>query len=95
MTVLDAIGISGGVPINAKAAKVRVLRNKNGENMIEPIDLSEMEDLSKAQAYLLPNDVIYIEPGINADFFSEISPIVTTASSIIVIYAFFVNLNKK
>ncbi len=95
MTVLDAIAISGGMPVNSRSAKVRILRNDKGDNMIESIDLSEMKDLAKAQSYVIPNDVIYIEPGINADFFSEISPIITTVSSIIIIYAFFVNLNNK
>jgi len=95
ITVLEAIGLSGGMPVNAKSKKVRVLRNYKGENMIEALDLSDLSDLPKAQSYILPNDVIYIEPGINAEFFSEISPIVTTASSLIVIYAFFINLNSK
>ncbi|MBK8681432.1 MAG: polysaccharide biosynthesis/export family protein [Bacteroidetes bacterium] len=94
LTVLDAIGQAGGIPENARSSKIKILRTVNGEKLTEEIDLSGIEDINKAQAYVMPNDIIYIEPGLNAHFFREISPIITTVSSIVVIYAFFANLNK-
>lgn len=94
ITVLDAIGQAGGVPENARSSKIKIIRTVNGESLTEEIDLSGMEDIKKAKSYVKPNDIIYIEPGINAHFFREVSPIITTVSSIVVIYAFFANLNK-
>ena len=94
ITVLDAIGQAGGIPENARASKVKVLRVVDGVSLTENIDLSGIEDIQKAKSYIIPNDIIYIEPGINAHFFREVSPIITTVSSIVVIYAFFANLNQ-
>lgn len=94
ITVLDAIGQAGGIPENARSSKIKILRTVNGESLTEEIDLSGIDDLKKAKSYIMPNDIIYIEPGINAHFFREVSPIITTVSSIVVIYAFFANLNK-
>ncbi len=94
ITVLDAIGQAGGLPENTKTSSIKVLRTVNGETQTEQLDLSGIDDILKAESYIHPNDIIYIEPGINAHFFREISPIVTTVSSIVVIYAFFANLNK-
>lgn len=94
ITVLDAIGQAGGIPENARSSKIKILRTVNGESLTEELDLSGIDGIKKARSYIMPNDIIYIEPGINAHFFREVSPIITTVSSIVVIYAFFANLNK-
>ncbi len=94
ITILDAIAQAGGIPENARSSKIKVLRMVNGVTLTEEIDLSGIDDIKKAESYIKPNDIIYIEPGINAHFFREVSPIITTVSSIVVIYAFFANLNK-
>jgi hypothetical protein len=62
--------------------------------MIQQIDLSNIDELALANTYVLPNDIIYIEPGINSTVFQEIGPIISTVSSIVVIFAFFANLNQ-
>ena len=94
ITILDAIAQAGGIPENARSSRIKVLRMVNGVTLMEEIDLSGIDDIKKAESYIKPNDIIYIEPGINAHFFREVSPIITTVSSIVVIYAFFANLNK-
>lgn len=94
ITVIEAIGMAGGIPENGKSAKVKVIRNLNGNPTTEIIDLSDINAIAKGQAYVKPNDIIYIDPVINTTVFREVAPIITSLSSIIVIYAFFVNLNK-
>lgn len=94
MTLLEVIGAAGGIPQSARSAHVKVIRMINGSPTVEQLDLGSMDALQKANAYVQPNDIIYIEPGINTDFFQQIAPIITTLSSIVVIYAYFYNINK-
>ena len=94
ITILEAIGAAGGVPENGKASRIKIVRNVQGTPQIQELDLSNTEQLALASAFVLPNDIIYIEPSINSNVFKEIGPIISTVSSIAVIYAFLVNLNQ-
>lgn len=94
ITLLEAIGMAGGIPETGNASKVKVIRTVNGIVSTEIVDLSAISNIEKAQSYIQPNDIIYIEPVINGTIFRELAPIVTTVSSIVVIYAFFSNLTK-
>ena len=95
ITLLEAIGYAGGIPEDGRSSKVKIMRTINGQTQTEFLDLAGIKDLEKAQSYVRPNDIIYIEPGINSQFFNEVAPIITTVSSLVVIYAFFANLNKQ
>lgn len=94
ITVLEAIGASGGIPESGRASHIKVVRTISDSVHIQQIDLSDTKELALGDAYVLPNDVIYIEPSLNSNVFQEIGPIISTVSGIAVIYAFFVNLNK-
>lgn len=94
MTVVEAIGAAGGIPENGKSSKITVIRMINGQPQTELIDLSSLENLAKANTYVMPNDVIYVEPAFNGSIIREISPIVTAISSIVLIYVSLVNLNR-
>ncbi len=94
ITVLEAIGASGGIPESGRSSHIKVVRTVNDSVQIQQIDLSDTEQLALGDAFVLPNDIIYIEPSLNSNVFQEIGPIISTVSGIAVIYAFFVNLNK-
>jgi len=94
ITLIEAIGMAGGIPDNGKSSNILVIRFTNGITLTEIVDLSNMDGILKAQATVKPNDIIYIEPGISGSLFRELSPIITSVSSIVVIYAFFYNINK-
>lgn len=94
LTLLEAIGLAGGIPENGRSSKVKVLRNSNGIAQMQEIDLSSFDEIALGNTYILPNDIIYIEPNINSTVFQEIGPILSTISSIAVIYAFFANVNQ-
>ena len=95
ITVIEAIGVAGGIPENGNASKITIIRNVGGTAQTEIIDLSDISGIQKASTYVQPNDIIYVEPVLNTTVIKEISPIITTISSIVVIYAFIVNLNKQ
>lgn len=95
MTVVEVIGISGGVPQDAKPSQIKIIRNTGDSILVQAIDLSKISGMEEANKYIRPNDVIYIEPGLNPQFFEQIAPIVSVVTSVVVIYAYFSNLNSK
>ncbi|HNM08067.1 MAG TPA: polysaccharide biosynthesis/export family protein [Chitinophagales bacterium] len=94
LTLLEAIGMAGGIPENGRSSKIKVIRNIQGAAQLQEIDLSSIDDIALGNMYIQPNDIIYIEPNINSTVFQEIGPILSTISSIAVIYAFFANVNQ-
>jgi len=63
MTVLEAIGMAGGVTDNARLSQLLVVRRTPTGSKSYRIDLSEKKLLSSDAYYLQPDDVIYV----NAD----------------------------
>lgn len=94
ITILEAIGMAGGLPETGKASHVKIIRNVNGADQVQMLDLSDIASLSSSTTFVQPGDIIYIEPTINSQFFKEVAPIISTFTGIAVIYAFFVNLGN-
>lgn len=63
MTVLEAIGMAGGVTDNAQISQLLVVRRTPSGSKSFRLDLSTKKLLSSEAYYLQPNDVIYV----NAD----------------------------
>jgi polysaccharide biosynthesis/export protein len=63
MTVIDAIGMAGGMTENAQISQLLIVRRTPTGSKSYRIDLSEKKMLSSEAYYLQPNDVIYV----NAD----------------------------
>jgi polysaccharide export outer membrane protein len=63
MTVLEAIGMAGGVTENAQLSQLLVVRRTPTGSKSYRLDLSEKKLLASEAYYLQPNDVIYV----NAD----------------------------
>ena len=63
MTVLEAIGMAGGVTENAQLSQLLVVRRTPTGSKSYRLDLSEKKLLGSEAYYLQPNDVIYV----NAD----------------------------
>ena len=63
MTVLEAIGMAGGVTDNARLSQLLVVRRTPTGSKSYRIDLSEKKLLTSDAYYLQPDDVIYV----NAD----------------------------
>ncbi len=76
ITVLEALGLANGTTEFASIRKVLVLRNTAIGNKSYRLDLTQKKMMASEAFYLLPNDVLYIEPdkyknqGLNTNVFS-------------------------
>lgn len=63
VSMLEAIGLAGDLTIYAQRDNVLLIRElDNGKRHTTRIDLTSQDILSSPDYYLLPNDIIYIEP---------------------------------
>ena len=79
MTVLEAIGMAGGVTDNAQLSQLLVVRKTPTGSKSFRLDLSKKDILSSEAYYLQPNDVIYV----NADKLKNIRLTTPTYSFIL------------
>ena len=61
-SVIEIIAQAGGIPINSKAHKIKLIRGHLDKPEIILIDLSTIEGMKKASLNVRANDIIYIEP---------------------------------
>ncbi|MFN5318263.1 MAG: polysaccharide biosynthesis/export family protein [Bacteroidia bacterium] len=75
-TLLEAIASSGGIGIDGKAHRIKLIRGDLKNPKIYLIDLSTIEGINKAGIVLEGNDIIYIEPrnDYTANLFQRIAP---------------------
>lgn len=62
ISVLDAIGQSGDLTINANRKNILVIRDMNGNKEFLRMDLTDPALFASPSYYLKQNDVVYIEP---------------------------------
>ncbi|NDP27149.1 MAG: hypothetical protein GZ087_06960 [Flavobacterium sp.] len=62
MTVLDALGLASGTTDFASLKKVLVVRTTTTGSKSYRLDMTEKNMMASDAFYLLPNDVLYIEP---------------------------------
>jgi polysaccharide export outer membrane protein len=62
LTILEAVGLAGGITDYGKKERVRIIREINGQREMGIIDLSS-KDLFESPYYnLMQNDVVIVEP---------------------------------
>jgi polysaccharide export outer membrane protein len=62
MTIFEAIGMGKDLTNFGNRHKVKIIRNVYGEKKIEILDLTSIDIFKSDYYYILPNDIIYIEP---------------------------------
>jgi len=62
VTLFQALGEAGGVKDFGNRTKVKLIRQVKGGSIVKEFDMSSQEILASNNLYLMPNDVIYIEP---------------------------------
>jgi polysaccharide export outer membrane protein len=62
ITILEALGLANGTTGFASIKKVLVLRTTSTGNKSYRLDLTEKSMMASEAYYLMPNDVLYIEP---------------------------------
>ena len=82
MSVIEVIGLVGGLPQNSKAQNIRLIRGDLKNPHVQVMDLSTIEGMKAANLTVEPNDIIYIEP-IRRGFresLADVSPVISIAS---------------
>jgi polysaccharide export outer membrane protein len=62
VTLLDAIGLAGDLPLTARREEVTVIREKNGKREFGKVNLLTKNAFSSPFYVLQQNDVVYVEP---------------------------------
>lgn len=62
LTVLEAIGMAGDISDYGNRTKILVIRPTKNETRTYRIDLTRKDVLSSEGFFLLPNDIVYVEP---------------------------------
>jgi polysaccharide export outer membrane protein len=62
LNLLQALSNAGGISDHGNRKKIKVIRKAFGTNEVAVVDLSKEEIIQSEYFYLMPNDVIYIEP---------------------------------
>jgi polysaccharide export outer membrane protein len=88
VTILELLAQVGGITSNAKASRVKLIREIDGERKVYLIDLSIIEGLDDGQFIVQANDILYVEPNpqIAKEVLQDISPIVSLISSSLLLY---------
>lgn len=93
MTILEVIAEAEGVTVTGKAYKIKLARMGADSLHISSIDLSEPEGFKQANTYVRSGDIISIDPSINTELFKEIVPIISSLTSVILLYTYFTAKN--
>lgn len=97
LTVLEAIGRAGGINDYGRRDKVLVVRQNQKENLTYVLNLQDKKILSSKAYFLLPNDVVIVEPEKQKIFnmnLPTISFIITTITSTLTTTLLLINYFK-
>lgn len=95
LTLFEAISLGRDLTDLANRHTVKVIREIDGEKTVATLDLTQSEILSSEFYYILPNDIIYVEPSrkfYQANGLSVTTTVVSAMSSIINLYLIFNNV---
>lgn len=94
--LLEVIAKSGGIENELKAYKIKIIRGDLKQPEIIMVDLSTIEGLRSADLTVQSNDIIYIERRFRfaTEVLSEITPILSLATSLTTIIVLVTNLAK-
>lgn len=65
ISILKALGMAGDITVYGKKDNVMVLREQSGQTILKHIDLNSSRLLNSDYYYLMPNDIVYVEPNKN------------------------------
>ncbi len=94
--LLEVIAKSGGIGNELKAYKIKIIRGDLKNPEIITVDLSTIEGLRNAELTVQSNDIIYIERRfrVATELLTEITPILSLATSLTTIIVLVNNLKK-
>ena len=89
-TLLEVIGMAGGLNKRGNASKVKVFRfDPSGKRMVYQFDLSDISGLQYADMVMQGDDVVYVQPNpdIAREIIADLAPVITLLSSILLVIA--------
>lgn len=92
-TLMEVLGMAGGIPERGRARKVKVMRWTENGRQVYLIDLSTMEGLKYADMIIQANDYIYVQPlpQFTREILRELSPVVGLITSTLLLITLFTN----
>lgn len=64
VTIIDAIGMSGDLGLQANRENILIIRDANGQKEFHRVDITSSGIMNSPYYFLQQNDVIYVEPNI-------------------------------
>ncbi len=87
-TLIDVIAGAGGISVDGKAKKVKLIRTIGKNHEVYLIDLSTIKGINDSYIVLQANDIVYVEPRkrISRNVLREMVPILSLLSSTILTF---------
>ena len=83
ITILEALSLAGDLTIYGKRNNILLIREQNGNKIMERIDITKSDFINSPYYYLSQNDVVYVEPNKTRVNTSLIGPNLTVGISAI------------
>ncbi len=97
LTIFEALSMAGDVNQYGNKKSIMIIRTSGEKNETYRVDLTDENIMNSKRLYLLPNDIVIVEP-LKLKAFrlnqSTISLILTGITSAVTVLAFFISLNK-
>ncbi|MDF1547824.1 MAG: polysaccharide biosynthesis/export family protein [Bacteroidales bacterium] len=95
ISILELIGMAGDLSFEANRKEVKLIRTKDNKTEVFSIDLTKRNLLENDHYYLMPNDIVYVEPlkamswhAKSFPFATSLALILSTTSAILVIITY-------
>ena len=96
INIFELIGMAGDLAFEAKRNDVKLLRKRGEETEIISLDLTKKNILESEYYYIMPNDIVYVEPlkavtwnQRSFPFATTIALVLSTTTTILVIISYF------
>lgn len=88
ITLVELLAMAGGPAIYSHANRIKVIRGNLKNPLIMTFDLTQWDAFQKSELTILPNDVVYIEPGRRRtfDFLRDFTTLTAFVSTLVTIY---------
>lgn len=94
ITVLEAVGMAGDITDYGNKTKVLVVRPTENGNETFRLDLTDINILASDAYYLMPNDIVYVEP-VRTKIFRLNAPNISIILSMITTTIIIINFNRS
>ena len=94
ITILEALGQVGGLPNEAKACKIKLIRGDLKDPEVYLFDFSTIEGIKKSDFVLQANDIIYVDKRSDAfrELVRDVAPVVSLIASTVTLIIVINNL---